>query len=234
MIDDLTMSKMYQASASGNASLVREKIEVISNAQRVLDGPPEKYAPMKVDTDSVQPFSVYNLFCSSYHQIYEALPEEECILCIDGKDVKCEHKLFVALRTLMNFGVTSSVARAVACREIFGTVISHVKGDTLTAADVMPAMRLTGDYYKNEFIHAMIDCIYTKEEQVEMLLKIRLGDDYGPDASKLLGCPGDEEALDKAILATYKRASCDPDYVVKKHLGRAVNAVRYIRWKSGK
>lgn len=230
MIQDvLTTQKLLDTYQLDNAAL-RICIDTELSKPRTVDGPPSKYSPLRIECiENIEPFGVYTDYRRQYATQYGAQEPAEGHIAIKRENVACTYRVLTALKALILCGVSKSTERATACREVFGALLSRRKSEILNEDLIQPALRPTGDYYKDEIIRAIIDSIYSQEEQVEMKLKSAMKDGYTPDVRELFPNVVDMDSFNAEIKKQYTRACCDPDFKVRKHLGRIVNVVNYLK-----
>lgn len=227
MYDSLITQSLVANNQMYNTEL-KTRLDVMLSQERVLDKAPDKYMPVCKGME-FEPFGVYAVFRRIYNDYAAHRTGDEYTLSIDGESVKCDRKTYILLRTLMDVGVSKSMARALACRELFCDIVNR---RTLAGVDIdvtAKALSFGDDYYKNEVIRASLDCLFTEREQVEVSLKGMLGDEYYPGVYEALGSPNDVDELDNAIKKAYKTVCLNQEFKVKKNLGRAVNVVRYLK-----
>lgn len=227
--DILTTQKLVDTYQLNNEAL-KSRIDLVLSAPRVLDGPPPKYTPMRIESiEVIEPFSVYTDYRRSYTALYQEQPPADSHIIIGDETVACPYRVLTALKTLVLCGVSKSSERANACRELFGAILSRRKNEVLDEDLMSEALRSKGDYYKDEIIRALRDSVFDSEEQVVMWLKDALKDNYSEDVLTLFPNIHDVDSLEDEIKKQYKRACCDPEFKVRKHLGRTVNVVNYLR-----
>lgn len=228
-MDNLTVQALVFAEKFDDSDL-RTKISDMDKKERFLDKAPDKYVPMSrgIETEA---FGIYMRYRRLYAHYMQDYVNTGCRLVIDGREVRCDTKVYVALKVLLDVGISKSEECAMACREIFGAMLSRETVDGITSKEVSKALRLTGDYYKNEIIKAITDSIYSPEEQVKIALRGALKEDDVDYAYDLLGQPVDKEDMEDTIRRVYKESCLDQNFHVKKHLGRTVGAIRYLQEK---
>lgn len=225
MYDALVVQRLAENNEMYNSAL-KAKLDEMMNKERVLDKAPDKYVPVCRGME-FEPFGAYSIFRSIYAQ-YDERDGSDYKLNIDDEVVECDKKSYTVLRTLMDVGVTKSMARAMACRDLFINIITCRQDGKLVCDDVATVLIPTDDYYKNEMIRACLDCMFTDEEQVVIKLKGMVGEDYSDSLLEKLGNPQDVDELDEVIKRAYKVVCKDQTFRVKKNLGRAINVARYI------
>lgn len=225
--DILTIQKLVDTMQVNNAAL-RERIDNIASEERVLDGPPVKYSPLRVPTDNLEPFGMYQDYRREYAMQYGQQEPKEGTIVIGKETVTCPYRVLIVLKALFACGITKSNERAVACREIFGKIISRRFKGELTEELMQPVLKNTGDYYKNEIIRAIVDSLYSPMEQVTLALKSALGDNYYDKVIELFPEVNDMDSFEDTVAKIYKRACCTASFKVEKKLGKIVNTVRYL------
>ena len=225
MYDALVVQRLAENNEMYNSAL-KAKLDEMMSRERVLDKAPDKYVPVCRGME-FEPFGAYSIFRSVYAQ-YDEREGSDYRLNIDDEIVVCDKKSYTVLRTLMDVGVTKSMARAMACRDLFVNIIACRHDGMLMCKDVATVLIPTDDYYKNEMIRACLDCMFTDEEQVVIKFKGMVGEDYKDGLLEKLGSPSDVDELEEAIKRAYKVVCKDQTFRVKKNLGRAINVARYI------
>lgn len=226
-MDRLTAQKLADTDQFGNRGLVN-KINAMSSLARVLDGPPEKYKPVTLDTDKLNPFGMYRDYRTTYNSLYNEQPPKESELVIGRDIVKCPYEVLTALKSLALCGVCKSSQRAEACREVFSAILSRRKDSKLTLEMMELSLKPTGDYYKNEIIRAIIDSVYSPEDQIKMKIKSAMKDRYKEDMIYLFGETSDVVSFEEEVDRLYKKVCMDPDFKVVKSKGKIYNVVTYL------
>lgn len=228
-MDRLTVQKLVDTNQYHNTTLT-QKISSVEALERTLDGPPQKYTPTPFDTDQLTPFGIYRDYRTRYRMLYEQYVPHEGEIVI-GKDViSCPYRVLIALKTITVCGICKSAQRANACREVFGLLISRREHGELTAEMIQPALRDTGDYYRNEIIRAIIDSVYTQREQVVLQIKEAMKSKYNESMVSLFSNVDDVYMFEEEVSSIYKTACLDPNFRVFKSKGKVHNAVLYKQY----
>lgn len=231
MIDSMTAQKLVFTGQNYNTEL-RAAIDSISSKPRFLDKAPDKYSSV-TRGEEFSPFGVYAKVKRVYEQKYMERENKTSTVMMDDTPIKCEFPVFITLSTLMDMSVSKSEACATACRELFCSILNTSKDGTIAREDVAGVLKECGDYYKNEIIRGLLECIFTGKELVMHRLKDMLGKEYYEGVYEKLGSPEDIDQLESTIKNLYKRVCSDPDYHVKKHRGKAINVVLYLKCHEG-
>lgn len=226
--DYLITQKLVDTYQCNNTEL-KGRIDKVLAEDRVLDGPPTKFIQSSMDVEKIEPFGVYQDYRRVFTKLYNQQEPKDGELVIGDEIVACSYMILTALKTLITCGVSKSAQRAAACRELFGLMISRRKRGELTNELIQPALRTTGDYYKNEIIRAMIDSMYTPMEQVDWYLKNTLKDGYDDTVIHLFTGVIDRETLDEEVAKIYKKACMEPSFRVEKNKGKLYNVVKFLR-----
>lgn len=226
MYDSLVAQRLAENNKMYDSAL-KQRLDAVMSKERVLDKAPEKYTPVCQGME-FEPFGVYAIFRSLFAKYYDR-GDGPFSLNIDGNTISCDKQTYVVLRTLMDVGVSKSMARAMACRELFVDIVRTHGESGLTIDDAISALVFGDDYYKNEIVRACLDCLFTEKEQVQLRLKSMLGTEYDDRIISAIGDPTDVDELDKAIKQAYKKICINPEFRVKKNLGRAINIARYVK-----
>lgn len=226
MYDSLVAQRLAENNKMYDSAL-KQRLDAVMSKERVLDKAPEKYTPVCQGME-FEPFGVYTIFRSIFTK-YSDRGDGPFQLNIDGNLLPCDKKTYVVLRTLMDVGVSKSMARAMACRELFVDIVRTHTEAGLTIEEAVQALVFGDDYYKNEIVRACLDCLFSEKEQVKLRLRSILGNEYDDRVVAAIGDPTDVDELDKAIKQAYKKVCLNPEFRVKKNLGRAVNVARYVK-----
>ena len=225
-MDRLTVQKLVDTNQYNNPTLT-QKIDSVEALERTLDVPPQKYAPTPFDTEKLTPFGIYRDYRTRYRMLYEQFEPHDAEIVIGKEVVTCPYRVLIALKTITVCGICKSAQRANACREVFGLVISRREHGELSAEMIQPALRDTGDYYRNEIIRAIIDSVYTQREQITLQIKEAMKLKYEESMVSLFYNTDDVDMFEEEVSSIYKTACLDPDFRVFKSKGKVYNAVLY-------
>ena len=224
---DIAVARKLAASGMNTATDIIDKINAVERQPRRLDGPPEKFRTYRIDQSRLTPFGVYRDYCSVYGQLFGENKPKESAVVINGEEVTCSYRTLIMLKSLIYCGVCRSADRAVACKELFGSIVSRRKYGNLSEDDYVASLRETGDYHRDEIVRAILDSVFTEKERIELAVKVAMKDKYNAAVLSRLECNTVDE-YDEEINKLYKKACADPEFKVQRTKGREYNALMYL------
>lgn len=228
MFNDMLIERNLDARGRQFDAVLVSKMNNVLQKPRHLDGPPAKYSPVKLGAGEVEPFGVYADYRRLYAVVYAEADPKDGVVVIQEERVSCTYRMLCTLKALTYCGITKSSERAHACRELFSVIVGCRVEGALTEQMMMSVLTNTGDFYKNEITRAVVDSVYTDEEQMEWFLRKQMRNNYDAQARSLFKAE-DVVGLEEEIDDVYRAACKDASFKVEKHKGRAYNAVRYLR-----
>lgn len=224
---DIKVAQKLAATNMNGNSEVMARIRAVGSLPRKLDSAPPKYMTYRIDQEKMTPFGVYKDYRRFYTSLYNSSDPATCTIVFGKEKVRCSYRTLVMLKALTICGVCKAADRAKACKEIFGLIVSHRDNDRLIESDYVPALRETGDYYKDEIIRAIMDSVFTEDEKINIAIKSSGADVNVSEIKEVLKCATMEEYETK-VSDIYKRACKDPNFKVMRAKGKAYNALTYI------
>lgn len=226
--DQLVIQKLLDTYKYQDSEL-RCRIEAVLNKPRRLDGPPkEKWKP-KIDVSEITPFGVYRDCVEIYRALKEATPAKDGTLKLESGTTVCDYSTLIALKTLVICGMCKSEARAVACREVFMMMLKVRKAGKLDKYMVSTVLNETGDCYKNEIVDAIVDCMYSLREKIEIELRAALKESYTDDVVKLFDACESIDDFNSTVAMMVKRAKASATFNTKPRENKIAMAVRYMQ-----
>lgn len=226
--DQLVIQKLVDTYRYQDNEL-RCRIESILNEPRKLDGPPKESWKPKIDVADTTPFGVYRDYVEIYRALKDASPAKAGILALESGATECDYETLIALKSLVMCGICKSEARAVACRELFMALLKERKAGKLDKYMVSAVLNETGDYYKNEIVDAIIDCMYSPKEKIDIELRAALKGDYSSADLELFSDCETIEDFNNKISMMVKRAKASASFTSKPRENKIAMAVRYMR-----
>lgn len=150
-------------------SMVWDEMQEIFSKPRHLDAVPHqvKLAPIeKVETCGMK--EEFKKFYNMY--VEPDAPEKAEIVMMNGMSRKCDYPIYVALRSLIMTGVTADENRAIACRNLFITIINSNDTDITMSQVMSDVLELTGEYYHDTLCSAVVEMAYTEAERIRYTL----------------------------------------------------------------
>ena len=225
-MDIKVAQKLAATNMNGNSELMA-KVRAVESLPRKLDSAPPKYMTYRIDQEKMTPFGVYKDYRRFYTSLYNSSSPAECTIVFGNERVRCSYRTLIMLKALTICGVCKAADRARACKEIFGMITSHRDGDRLIETDYAPALRETGDYYKDEIVRAILDSVFTEDEKINIAINASGAKVVSSEVRAMLQCTTMEE-YETEVSNIYKKACKDPNFKILRSKGKAYNALTYI------
>lgn len=150
-------------------SIVWEEMQNIFSKPRHLDITPHHIKLATVE--KVEVCGMKEEFKKFYNMYIEPdAPEKADIVMANGMSRKCDYPIYVALRSLIMTGVTADENRAIACRNLFISIVNCNDVDITMSQVMAEILEMTGEYYHDTLCNAIVEMAYTEAERIKFTL----------------------------------------------------------------
>lgn len=169
MILDQKVRNHLDSTGLSNDAILVSTINAILNRPRHLDMAPN---PIKlVSVKSKEACGIKKEFELLYNTNYDVENDERGVIDLNSIKIDLDYRVYVMMKSLIMLGINKNEARAMACRDIFMSVLQIPSHDVKVSDLYVDVLVPNGDYYHDTICIAISDILLNSVERADMFCR---------------------------------------------------------------